>query len=256
MIAESLVAFINASAGARIGTQDVGYGFGGYGDGGYGGVESFPYLLKDFGLVAYVMTPETVLSDIAMPFCLVDYLNEPAQDLWVVGDAQRKENVQMSVGFYCQSYVLARDLTNRFRNAIESVKMFDVGDRLHPGIDFLACADVMRNNGDNQTYLSDQPNWFQYPAPTIFKNRDSNGEPIPITSGFTIDSVDGRVLFSSANLVTDEIRATYKIGLVDFNIAGVSRPQEVDVENNPSRFMATFDLATHFYIKTNANRFL
>lgn len=254
MIAESLAAFINAVAGVP---TPSGFGSGGFGDGGFFGVPNFPYDLIGMGLSgAYVKTPDSVLGQVKAPFCLISYLGEGPQELWVVGDTFRKENVGVQVCFYATSWPQVRDLAWRFRRAIESVKAYDTGDVLHPGIDFLAAADLLQDSGDQKTYISNQPGWLTGVPPTVYKNEDSNGEPIAITSGFSIDYANGQVIFAAPNSASDKIRATYKMGVIDFNITGVAHVGETDVANNPARYLVCFDLEPHFYIKATANRYL
>lgn len=208
------------------------------------------------GLVAFVQTPDFVFSEHPLPRCVATYLHEGAQELWVIGDAQRKENPELQLTFSMKSFEDVKGVRARFRRIIESAFTFDVGGLLHPGIDYIISGDLLRNSGDNKTYFSDQPGWFASPAPKVFKNEDSNGNPVQIFAGFTIDPTVGSVTFAVANSPTDRIRATYKCGIIDFNIAGVAEPQIVDAENNPSKFNVVFDLVTHFYIKTNANRYI
>lgn len=254
MIAESLAAFINASAGF---TTNTGFGFGGFGDGGFYGVPNFPYDLSGLGFKgAFVKTPDTALGEFQAPYGLVEYLDEGPQELWVVGDRFRKENPIIQVSLFGRNWPEVRDLAWRFRRAIEAVKAYDSRDLLVPGIDFIAAADLLRDSGDQKNYLSDQPGWLTGVTPTVYKNQDSAGEPTPITSGFTIDYTNGKVVFGSANLTTDKIRATYKMGVIDFNITSVTHVGQVDVANNPSRYLVAFGLETHFYIKANSSRYL
>jgi hypothetical protein len=209
-----------------------------------------------FGLSVFVRTPDFVESQATVPYCVIDRMVEGPQELWAIGDAQRKENQQFQVAFKMIDYPTMRDIEARFRRLIESATALDVGGISHPGIDFLVSADQMRNSGDNLTYHSDQPGWFATPTPVIYKNRDSNGEPIVVPSGYTVNSAAGTVTFGSANAPTDEVRATYKAGVIDFNIVGVARDAASDVDNNPQRYAVYFNLETFFYIKTNANRYL
>lgn len=254
MIAESLAAFINACAGIP---TPSGFGSGGFGDGGFYGVPNFPYDLIDSAFVGcYVMTPDLIAGQIKAPCAIVEYAPESPEELWVVGDAFRKENPMIQVCFYGTSWPQVRDISWRFRRAIQAVKAYDDRDLLVPGIDFFAAADLLRDSGDQLTYLSDQPGWLTSMPVQIYKNVDSNGEPIAITSGFTIDYQNGRVVFDTPNLTTDKIRATYKMGVIDFNIAGVAHVGKTDVANNPERYLVAFDLETHFYIKSTTARYL
>lgn len=248
MIAESLAAFINSLIGLNV----QGFGAGGFGDVPYAGDVG----LQSLGINgAFVMTPDLALGELTAPYFLIDYLQEGPQELWAIGDAFRKENPIMTVQFVGTSHVQRRDVMVRFRRAIEMAKALDNGI-FHPGIDFLAAADLLRNYGDNLTYLSDQP-WTNDVAPTIYKNRDSNGEPIVIASGFSVDAASGVVTFTAANSTSDEIRATYKIGVIDFNIRAVDQVgHAVDVAENPARYLGIFDLETHYYIKSTSNRWL
>lgn len=210
-------------------------------------------------LKAYSKTPDVALGEIPAPFCLVSPMTEGAQELWVVGDTQRKENPITHVCFYAVNDEQRRQYETRFRRLIESAKANDDGDLLHPGIDFTAFADLLRDSGDHQTYFSDQPNWSVTPTPVVYKNEDSNGEPVVVSSGFTVDTALGKVVFSSANLSTDLIRATYKFGVIDFNIIAVDKfetSQTVDVANNPQRYAVVFALECHYYIKSTVNRYL
>jgi len=212
-------------------------------------------LASTYGLKAYVMTPRTVLSEIPLPRALVTYLAEPAQDLWVLGDSQRKENPVLQCTFSLKTPQDVVDVRARFRRLIESAMALDTGGITHPGINYLPTADLLRDSGDQLTYISDQPDWFTTPTPIIYKE-DVNGTPVVVGGGYTIDYALGKVTFGAAQGAGAKIRATYKAGLVDFTIAGVAEPQIVDQENNPTKFNVVFDLAAWFLIKTNANKYL
>lgn len=209
-----------------------------------------------FGLKAFVQTPDFIFSEHPLPRCVVTYLTEQAQELWVIGDSQRKENPVLQVTFSLAKFEDVKGARARFRRVIESAHAYDSDGILKPGIDFLISGDLLRDSGDQKTYYSDQPGWFASPTPKVFKNEDSNGNPILVASGYTVNASAGSVTFASANLASDKIRATYKCGIIDFNIAGVAEPQVVDAENNPSKFNVVFDLVTHFYIKATANRYI
>lgn len=212
-------------------------------------------LATAIGVRAYVMTPDFVMSEHPLPRCSIAYLGA-SQALWVIGDAQREERPELQLTFSARSFEEAKQIRARFTRLIEKAKATDTDLALKPGIDFLVMADLLRNAGDNINYESDQPNWFASPSPRVFKNEDANGNPVEIFAGFTVDTTNGKVVFAVAQSPTDRIRATYKAGIIDFNITGIAEPQIVDVENNPSRFNVVFDLATHFYIKATANRYL
>ncbi len=210
-------------------------------------------------LKAFSKTPDTALGELPAPLCLVAPVTERAQELWVIGDAQRKENPLIQASFYGVNDEQRRQYETRFRRLIESAKATDLNSVSHPGIDFTAFADLLRDSGDHKLYYSDQPGWFASPTPVVYKNADSNGEPVVSASGRTIDLTAGTVSYASANLAADLIRATYKIGVIDFNIVDVAKfqtDQEADVANNPARYVVVFTLETHFYIKTNTNRYL
>jgi hypothetical protein len=210
---------------------------------------------------AFVRTPDTALGELVTPFCLVSSLTEPAQELWEIGDAHRKQNPIFQVSFHAASAEQRRLFKYRFRRIMESAKANDslVGSHLVPGIDYLAFADMLRDSGDHKTYNSDQPGWFSTPTPTVYKNEDANGEPIVVPSGYTIDATNGKITFASANAAADRIRATYKFGVIDFNIVGVAgfeTEQLTDIANVPQRYVACFTLEAYYYIKLNANRYL
>jgi len=247
MIAASIAAFIN--------TQPD---FAGYG----------------VALKAFAQTPDTVLSELPAPMCLVSPIIERAQELWVVGDAQRKENPMFQVCFYATKEWQMRHYATTFGRLIESARTVDVIGAA-PGIDYLAFADYMLDSGDHQTYYSNQTNWFHSPAPVVYLNEDTNGEPIGITDAstygaggfggipwdgdFSIDYTSGSVRFAIPNAATDIVRASYKAGTVDFNIASVDTfktSQETDVADLPARYAVAFTLDTHFLIKANANRYI
>jgi len=224
--------------------------------------------------VAYAKTPDSVLSEVPVPFCLVTPFPESAQELFVIGDAQRKENPAFQVAFYCKTDEQARQFKVRFQRMIESAKSNDstTGTHLVPGIDFMAFADLLEDNGDHARYISRQPGWSSTPEPIVYVNEDSTGEPIssfrygeggyggqPYGGGYSIDYSNGFVTFDTPLSSTDRARATYKLGVIDFNIMGVhlfETGQETDITNIPQRYVAAFTLETYFYIKTNANRYL
>ncbi len=236
MIAASLAAFINAQ-------PELASAVGGIG----------------LGIKAFSKTENTVVGELPAPCALVVPLDESPQELWVIGDAKRHENPILQVTFYMASPEARRQAEARFRRLIESATATDTGSVTHPGINFLAYADLLIDTGDHLTYRSNQPNWFSSPTPVIYKNEDSNGEPVVVASGYSVNATAGTVTFSGANLAADKIRATYKVGLIDFDIAGVAHFEgagDSDLANNPQRFAVTFTLATHFYIKSTSSRYL
>jgi len=206
------------------------------------------------GAKAYVFTPEFVVGEYQKPVCAIDYVSQ-GQELWVIGDAARKENASVQVTFYLRSIEERRNFKHRFLRIIESAKATDSDGFLKPGIDFVATADLLRDSGDQKTYYGDQAGWFSTPAVKIFKNEDAGGEPILITTGFTIDYANGAVVFGTANAPADRIRATYKMGLIDFNVADIAEPQLVDMANNPHKYNVAVTLNAHFYIKRTAQRY-
>lgn len=208
-----------------------------------------------YGLKAFVMTPDLVLSEVPVPRAIVTYLTENGQELWVLGDSQRKENAVLQVTFSLKRPQDVRDVRARFRRLIESATTLDVGGVTHPGIDFIPTADLLRDSGDQKTYFSDQPGWFASPVPIIYKE-DPSGNPVVVVGGYSVNYAAGSITFAVANSPTDRIRATYKAGIIDFNIAGVAETQIVDQENNPSKYNVIFDLLTWFNIKSNASRYL
>lgn len=235
MIAESLAYFV----GANTELKGVGLGL----------------------LNAFVKGPDFALGEQRVPYCVISPLTEPAQELWVLGDAQRKENPVFQVAFYCASDEQRRTFKTRFRRIIESAKANDStsGTHLVPGIDFIARADLLTDVGDQKNYLSNQPAWFSTPTPVVYLNEDANGEPIIVATGYSVDSTNGKVVFTSANAAADRVRATYKFGVIDFNIVGVDdfeTAQEADIANLPMRYAVAFTLEVFYYIKTNANRYL
>lgn len=219
--------------------------------------------LTDLGMTgAYAQTPDLALSELKVPYCLTGPLREGAQELWAIGDAQRQENPLAEVAFYCANDEQARQFEARFRRAIESATATDVNSLTHPGINFIAFADRLVDAGDHKTYSSNQPGWFASPTPVVYKNGGAyvvDEEPSVIATGYTVDSTLGTVTFASANAAGDRIRATYKVGAIDFNIAGVARfeaAQRTDIANVPERYVVLFSLEAFYYIKTKANRWL
>lgn len=232
MIAPSIAAFINAQT---------------------------PFAAVGVALKAFSKSPSLVLGELPAPFALVSPLTERPQELWVIGDAQRKENPIFQVSFYATSEWQAAYYKAEFRRLIEAAHATDDRGVSIPGINYLAYADFLIDGGDHKAYSSNQPSWFSSPTPIVYKNVDSNGEPVVVASGFTIDSTLGKVNFASANLATDIIRATYKSGVIDFDIVGVAdfeTSQEADMANNPQRFVVTFTLEAFYYIKYTSNRYV
>lgn len=214
-------------------------------------------VLKTFyGVNAYVFQPDTNVGEIPKPSCFVSALPSGKEDLWIIGDRQRKENPRLTVTFYCLDQEQRTQFYEQFRRLIQSAFTTDFGGLTHPGIDYVADADWLRDEGDHQHYDSDQPNWFASPSPIVYKNPDRTSDPTQISSGFTIDSANGKVVFSVPNLATDVVRATYKIGIIDFVIASVDFPSLEDIANNEHRFNAVIGLDTHFYVKANASKYL
>ena len=208
---------------------------------------------------AYAQTPDLALSELQAPYALVGPLHEAPQELWAIGDAQRQEKPLFEVSFYCKSDEQARQFEARFRRLIESATATDANSITHPGIDFMAYADLLRDSGDHKLYYSDQLSWFSTPTPVVYVNEDSNGEPIVVASGYTVDSAAGTVTFATANAAADRVRATYKVGVIDFVIGSVAHfatDQQADIANNPARYVCVFGLESFFYVKAKANRWL
>lgn len=237
MIAASLAAFINAQS--ELSSEVAGIGL---------------------SVKAFAKTEDTVLSQLKAPFALVAGLPDGPQDLWTIGNTKRMEDMSLQVEFAMTSPEDRRQAEIRFRRLIESATATDVGGVTHPGINFLAYADLLIDTGDHLTYRSNQPNWFSSPTPIIYKNEGSNGEPTVVASGYTVNSTNGTVTFTgSPNAASDKIRATYKVGLIDFDIVGVDRfesASDTDLANLPKRYSVVFTLKTHFYIKTLLNRYI
>lgn len=232
------------------------------------------FSLPNIALKAFAKTPNLVLGELRAPFCLVTPLTDATQELWELGDAHRQEHPIIQVGFYATSEWQMRHYETIFRRYIESAKTIDIGGLIHPGIDYLAFADFLRDSGDHMTYFSDQPNWFASPDPVVYVNTNPQDEPI-IMSGstygeggfgegnyggsFAVDLATGSVTFESPLSASDLARASYKIGVIDFNILGVAHfetSQDSDMANNPARFVVTFDLEAFYLVKANANRYL
>lgn len=226
MIRHSLAAFINASE-----------------------------IASNLGINAYVQTPDLVLSDVPIPRAVISYLHEGRQEPWVIGDALRKQNPVLQVMFSLLRPQDVVDVRARFKLLIEAAKALDVGGLTHPGINFLPTCDLLRDSGDHKLFYSDQPGWFSSPTAIVYKE-DSNGIPQVVSSGYTLDLVNGTVNFSVSQGAGAKIRATYKCGVVDFIIGGIAEPQVVDQENNPSKYNVVFDLVAFLLVKSTANRYL
>lgn len=206
-------------------------------------------LNTSLGLTSYVFTPDFVVGEHQKPISTVTYLAQ-GQDLYVIGDAQRKENPILQVTFYLKDLDQRKAVRHRFLRLIESAKATDDLGNLKPGINYMPENDILRDSGDHKTYYSDQPAWFASPVPIVYKN------DAIITTGFSIDYVLGNVVFTSANLSTDVIKATYKCGIIDFNVRDIQETQLVDQANNLHRFNVVVDLEAHYYIKTNVNKYI
>src|SRR4051812_9073598 len=94
--------------------------------------------LAALGINAYVREPDTVLSELNVPFCLIDYLQRPRQELWELGDGHRQQRAILTVQFIMDSFLNMRDIEPRFQRLIESATALDAGNLTHPGIDFIA----------------------------------------------------------------------------------------------------------------------
>ena len=206
-------------------------------------------LNTSLGVTSYVFDPGFVVGEHQKPVSTVTYLAQ-GQNLYVIGDAQRKENPILQVTFYLKDLDQRKAVRHRFLRLIESAKAADELGNLKPGINYIPENDMLRDSGDHKTYYSDQPAWFSSPAPTIYKN------DAIITTGLTIDYTLGTVVFTSANLATDIIKATYKCGIIDFNVRDINEAQLIDQANNLHRFNVVIDLEAHYYIKTTANKYI
>ena len=205
----------------------------------------------------YVWDPDFVVSEHVKPFCLVSYVSQIPQQ-WQLGDVSRQQNVMMQVTFYMNNEQDNRMMRLKFQRIIESISTTDDNAGLHnvPGIDFLGVWDPLENpSTDLKTYTSNQPGWLTTRVPTIFKNGDQTANIVSPTL-YSVDYANGKIVFGSAQTLTDSIYATYKAGVIDFVVSGVAQPQFTDMAGKVHKYNTVFTLSTWFYIKAIANRLL
>lgn len=207
------------------------------------------FIVDNMGMNAYVFTPEFVPSEHHKPNATVTYLLQ-SQELWAIGDAQRKEVPRVQVQFYLESLEKQRDARARFIRKISSSQALDSDGNLKPGIDYLIKQDILVNSGDNLTYVSNQPNWFAAPTPIIYVN------DVAQVGGYTVNLGNGSVTFGTALNPADVVKATYKVGVVDFTVVEARDFDYTDLQNTIHRYNLIFDLQAFFLIKTNANKWL
>ncbi len=210
---------------------------------------------------AYIFTPDFVATEYEKPFATVRYVSE-LQKLWVLGDAQRKHDAKVEVTFHLRDQNERTTVRAKFISLISSAKASDANSIQRPGINFICIQDLLMNEGDNINYLSGQPNWFASPTPKVYKQlftsegEPDDAQPVEVTTGFTVDLIDGKIVFDAARNPLERIFATYKAGVIDFNITGIDEPSFSDLEEQLNKYNVVFTLDTHFHIKNNANRWI
>ena len=192
----------------------------------------------------YLRDPQFVVSEHTKPLAVVSYVNHTTEQ-WLLGDAQRRQNIKLQITIYHNDYDSLKFLTYKVQRAIESITTTgDLGSTV-PGISLMGIWDLLYNtSGDLKTYESLQPAWYASPAPIYYK-----GAAV-ITTGFTRDLVNGKIVFGAAQGLTDKFYATYKCGTVDFVIKDIIYPiQTTDLANKLHKFNSAFTLDTWYYIK-------
>ena len=192
----------------------------------------------------YVAQPYLNLDALTLPYCVVQTLPSGAQDMHMIGDDDREVSLDIQVGVFATTFEEREAIMNKMRGQFESNTELDTyGDSSNKvkGIDLLGVRVLMVDSGDHKAYTSGQIEWFSGVAPTVYKN------DAVITTGFAINYLLGTVTFTDANLSTDVIRATFKAGLVDFDIIGEEN-DPVGVEKRPV-FAAFMSLRTFNYMK-------
>lgn len=74
-------------------------------------------------------------------------------------------------------------------------------------------------------------------------------------SGYTADLAAGSVLFAVTPLSTDDIRATYACGFVDFEVKSVVQVPITDAQKTLHKHNTFFTLDSFLHLKTTANKF-
>ena len=192
-----------------------------------------------------------ILSEHKKPLATVNIM-PGNQELWVIGDAFRKNNQKYQLTFYMPDYYSERQIEVAVMHLIESAKDYDSDGVLKAGMNYLGVFDQLTNpSGDLLTYVSGQPGWFASPVPIIY---NSNGSIL--STGFTVDLVNGEIVFATAQLQSAIFYATYKCGLIDFDITDIAHVQLVDNQNNLHKYNVAVTVSTFLNIKATANKLL
>lgn len=195
----------------------------------------------------YTSTPDLVLSDLVKPFVTISYLPSK-QELWELGDAARNNVTRLLVTLYCNSFDEQLMLKSKLTNALETAKADIGGGVLEPGIKLYGLDDKLTTS-DLVHYFSGQSNWIVPPQPVVYKN----GATVP-TCAYSINSTCGEITFGSSQLSTDDIRADYQAGYIDFQIINIVDMPITDIENITHKYNSLFYLETFFYIRTKGQK--
>ena len=158
----------------------------------------------------------------------------------------------MQLSLYASTFDEQMNLKNKITRVIETA-MTDISTtgtpQMEPGIALMGLFDKLRTT-DYKTYFSDQNNWLASPSPVIYRNG------AVISTGFTIDRPNGKIVFGSAQPTTDDIRADYKVGYLDFIISSINDLPITDIANVTHKFNSFFTLDTFIYVRTKGQKLL
>ncbi len=195
-------------------------------------------------------TPDLILSKVMKPFATISYVSE-VQELWDLHDDHRKDNIKLQLSLYADTFDNQLILKNKIMRVIESATTdLNLGSTamLEPGIPLLGLFDKLTTT-NYKTYSASQTLWATGYVPVVYKN----GTVIsPL--GYTVDYTNGTITFPSAQATTDDIRADYMVGYVDFTIASIIDLPITDIANFTHKFNTFFTLDTFYYIRRKGQK--
>lgn len=187
-------------------------------------VRSLAKFIKDnFNLQVFVGSVDIEFEKITLPFCLVSVLPNYSEKIHYIGDMRRQVEAEYQIDIYAKEYDEMVRLESLIRKKIRENKVYDNEYGMVSGIDLMAIYHKLFSD-DGIHYYSNQKGWYSEPEVKVYRNFEI------IADGFTIDYDNGIIIFDNQQNINDDIRATFKYGVIDFEevsvVYNIPEPQE------------------------------
>ncbi|MCM8774471.1 MAG: hypothetical protein NC820_07050 [Candidatus Omnitrophica bacterium] len=190
-----------------------------------------------------VSSPDLVLSKEEKPFITVSFLSD-RQTLWEISDTKRQQNLYLQINLFTKSFDEQMILKNKVLRVLENAETNG-----ETGIPLMGYFDKLETI-DYIVYTSFQDGWSYDFIPKVYRNGVLVNE-----TEYTVNYDEGYIRFNEIQGPTADIRADYKVGVVDFNISSINDVPITDVDNITHKFSTFFTIEMFLYIKRKGRKF-